>query len=256
MGSKVTEAHFSLAVDDCFAMLLRGGAAVPGWKVLEADRGNQRIKWKQTYLTVLAGGAVVSAHLRPDSGGTTVRFEVYHPGQFLDPFSLYDLTLGKLLRHLDPPAAAPERAVQPRQCIGAVGIELMPEVERVRAASERVDVPEGISIKIQRSRTVEHTIELGIAVGATARLDAGMEALIKAAVSGEIERRQGAAYKTTETVSYEVSLTGNSHKHYNLVWIDTWKTGRITGVAALSGEPLLFRYREGSELKIEPDGPG
>ncbi len=252
MGSKISDLEFQLAAEECYQMLLRAGAGVRGWKSIEADSSFYLLKWRQSFWSLYQAGAIISVQLRSTGeNNTRARFEVYQPAQLADPFGVYDLTLKKLLARLDS-SVFPASLQQDRQAsIGPIGVDILPEVERVQVAAEEIFVPEGVSIKVQRSRTVEHTIEIGVTVGANIKLEAGIESLLKAAICGEIERSQGHSYKNSETISYEVALNGDSKSRYSLVWTDLWRKGRILGSKAIATTDLVFRYRDRAELRVE-----
>ena len=131
-----------------------------------------------------------------------------------------------------------------------IELEFRPERKRIQVASETVGVPSGVTIKVKRSRTVEHTV--AIDWRASGNFEAGLQAIISASIRGEIERSLGRTYQETETTEYEVELNGQNASHYNLVWTDIWLTGDSSVKEGKHINKLPFEFRERSELEVSP----
>lgn len=134
------------------------------------------------------------------------------------------------------------------QSTSHVNIELQPEERRLNVATEVVRVPRGVTIKVSRSRTVEHSVAVDWRheIGA----EVGFQQFVTAAIRGEIERRLGRTYQQTETTAYEVELNGKISEQYKLTWVDVLLTGVSEVVDGGSVRRLPFEFRDRSELEI------
>lgn len=128
------------------------------------------------------------------------------------------------------------------------------EDDKVQVATEEVQVPLGVTIKVTRSRTIERTVNIDWSINKELAVSGGVKQLVTASIRSEIERQQGHSYRESETMEYEVALSGQQSSRYRLVWIDVWRKG----VAELRqhNETLAipFRLRERTELKVAPIG--
>ena len=82
-------------------------------------------------------------------------------------------------------------------------IHFKPEVQKVKAAIEEVNVPNGVTITVKRSRTFEHTLDIEQSELKGAGVKVGFEEILGLSIRGEIEKRRGRGYHQSETVEYE-----------------------------------------------------
>ena len=133
-----------------------------------------------------------------------------------------------------------------------VTVHLEDEGERIPAATEEGHVPKGVKIKVKRSRTVEHTVEVNWTITGEARLEAGFKQILSGSIRGEISRQQGQSAVESETVEYEVELDGEKGLRYRLQWTDIWRNGTAEFLHGGVTHQTPFRYRERSELAVLP----
>jgi hypothetical protein len=147
--------------------------------------------------------------------------------------------------------SAPQAARQEQ-----VAVYMESEEERVPAATVEVHVPKGVKIKVKRSRTVEHTVEVDWAVAGEARLEAGFKQIVSGSIRGELSQKQGRSATESETVEYEVEIDGEKGRQYRLKWTDIWRkdTAEFRHGGATHMAP--FRCRERSELEVVPVAQG
>jgi hypothetical protein len=126
------------------------------------------------------------------------------------------------------------------------------EEERVPAVTEEVYVPKGVKIKVKRSRTVEHTVEVDWAVVGEARLEAGIKQIMSGSIRSEISQKQGLSATESETVEYEVEIVGENICRSQLKWTDIWRKGVAEFMHSGITRVAPFRYRERSELEVVP----
>lgn len=133
-----------------------------------------------------------------------------------------------------------------------VDIHIHPDETKAQAATEIVDVPNGVTIKVTRIRTVEHTIRIEWSATLLVKGNVGIKQLVSASIEGEIQRIKGYTSQQTESVEYEVTLNGEKHNHYKLVWMDIWLKGtaNIQENAVSYSQP--FQFRDRTELKVVP----
>lgn len=146
----------------------------------------------------------------------------------------------------------PRTAQDPDASVTTItAVHLEPRTTRVEAMFEDVAVPQGASITVRRSRTIEHTlqVELGQSVGG--ELNLGLTESLKAQIQGAIERKQGQIYQHTETVEYTVQLDGKESKRYRLVWSDIWQGGTAEIVQDGISSRAPFQLRVGTELDVK-----
>lgn len=137
---------------------------------------------------------------------------------------------------------------QPRN----MSIELNPEPQRVKAATEKVTAPEGVRIKVRRARTVEHTLDLR-----SERTEArtvsfeGLETVSRS-IHRKIQESSGKSYSESETQEYEVEVDGRQAREHTLVWFDRWRTGTVCFHHSGETKKVPFRFREQTELEVVP----
>ena len=136
----------------------------------------------------------------------------------------------------------------------AANIRLDAEVETDQTASEEVSVPAGVTIKVKRSRTIEHTVDIDWHKSGAINIDSGFKPIISASIRGEIGQRQGRTYHESETLEYEVALSGETSAHYRLTWTDVWRKGIAEFYVGSTSRTLPFRFRESTKLEVYPIG--
>jgi hypothetical protein len=126
------------------------------------------------------------------------------------------------------------------------------ELERVEAATERVQVPEGVTAKVKRSRTIEYSVSFTTSktLGETATQT--YADFLSQTVKSEVEQRHGRSYQERETLEYEVELDGSKGTSYKLLWIDTFCNGTIEFSHSDEEEAVPFRFRTQTELQVTP----
>lgn len=149
-------------------------------------------------------------------------------------------------------SASPRASAQESLARDGLTVHLDSEEQRIPAATEEVRVPSGVKIKVRRSRTVEHTVEVEWDLAGEVRLEAGFKQVISSSIRGEMSHRKGASATERETVEYEVEIDGQKGSQYQLQWTDVWRSGTVE--FRLGGETCLtpFRYRDRSELEVWP----
>jgi hypothetical protein len=129
-------------------------------------------------------------------------------------------------------------------------VQLISDVEKTQATTEEVRVPSGVTIKVQRSRTVEHTITIEWRALGGIEIDAGLEQVLSVSIRGEIERTEGRTYQQSETRGYEIDLSGDKSNQYRLIWTDVWRKGLVEIQNGNETAVLPFRFRERTELEV------
>jgi hypothetical protein len=136
--------------------------------------------------------------------------------------------------------------LQPPQAV------LEPEERKVEAASELVNVPEGVTIRVKRAHTVQHTISVNWSAGGDIQGKGSLVKLIELTITATIERSKETSYQESETIEYEVELNGNKSQGYKLVWMDVWRQGKVELETKDGKHSIPFEYRERSELDVIP----
>lgn len=131
-------------------------------------------------------------------------------------------------------------------------INLLPNLEKVQVNAEKINVPNGVIVKVKRSRTIEHTVDVNWQTSGGINIDAGLKQLISASIYGELEYSKGQSIQKSETIEYEVELNGDKSNKYKLVWIDIWQKG-IVEFQNNTLTAIPFQFRERSELTVAPD---
>lgn len=141
-----------------------------------------------------------------------------------------------------------------------VQVILTQELERVSVGTEDIQVPVGVTIRVTKSRTFEHTLELkqNDVLERKLELEVGFEAGVKATTKGsilkKIEQLKGQSYKGSETVSYQIELSGDKATKYQLIWTDVWRQ-LLVQLPGDRDTVIPFRFRESTELGVFPVEP-
>ena len=133
-----------------------------------------------------------------------------------------------------------------------INIHIEPDETKAQAATEIVNVPNGVMIKVKRVRAVEHTINIEWAATLSGKGEAGIKQLVSVSIQGEIQRIKGYVSQQTESVEYEVTLNGEKHNQYKLVWMDIWLKGTADIQDNNSSYSQPFQFRDRTELKVVP----
>ncbi|MEM8721409.1 MAG: hypothetical protein AAGE84_19310 [Cyanobacteria bacterium P01_G01_bin.39] len=126
-------------------------------------------------------------------------------------------------------------------------------LERTVASTEEVLVPLGVPIKVTKSRTFEHTIELNLNEKLEGQANVGFIDIISTSILKNIERQRGRGYKESETTSYEIELNGETAIKYQLIWTDIWRRGTVQ-IPEMQNASASFRFRERTELEVRAVG--
>jgi hypothetical protein len=126
-----------------------------------------------------------------------------------------------------------------------------PNRTRRHTATEVVKVPPGVIITIRRSRTIEHSVEIGHSTHK--EVEAGLRNTVIAEVRKAIEKVHMRKYQETETVECEVTLNGDKANQYALVWYDVLLTGKVDlKVGWLKKIVLPVEFRQATEIEVIP----
>jgi hypothetical protein len=127
------------------------------------------------------------------------------------------------------------------------------EIETMKAATERVQVPQGVTAKVRRSRTIEHSVNLTTTESLEASSTQVYTEFLSQTVKNEIEQKSGRGYSESETLEYEVELDGSKGTSYTLLWIDSFCTGTIEFSHSDRIDRVPFRFRTQTDLQVTPD---
>jgi hypothetical protein len=141
---------------------------------------------------------------------------------------------------------------QPQTGPAVANINLDSQTESIQTTSEEVSVPPGVTIKVKRSRTIEHTVDIDWQVSGGISIESGIKPIISASIRGEIGQRQGRTYQESETLEYEVALNGETSTRYRLIWTDVWRKGVAEFQIGYRTQVLPFRFREWTKLDVHP----
>jgi hypothetical protein len=122
--------------------------------------------------------------------------------------------------------------------------------KRVQVANEIINVPQGVTITVNRSRTIEHTIDINWQLSSGGEIEIGLEPIIKMVVRSEMEKAQGRSYQESEAIEYEIELSGDTNNRYSLTWTDIWLIGNTEIQQSDMTQILPFQFREYSELEV------
>ncbi len=121
-----------------------------------------------------------------------------------------------------------------------------------QTASEVVDVPKGVLVKVKRVRIVEHSVNIEWSSAITGKGEIGIKQLISASIQGEIQRVKGYVVQQSESMEYEITLDGERHSQYKLVWMDVWLRGTAEIQDSNGSNTQPFQFRDRAELKVIP----
>jgi hypothetical protein len=133
-----------------------------------------------------------------------------------------------------------------------VGINIESDEFKIQAAIEIIDVPKGVVIRVNRIRTVEHTVTIEWGASISGKGEAGIKQFITASIQGEIQRVKGYVSKQSESTEYDIKLDGDKNSQYKLVWIDVWLKGTVDIQDNNDSYKQPFKFRDRTELKIVP----
>lgn len=155
------------------------------------------------------------------------------------------------LKQVVQPVATNTFKKQKTQTIGA--IQLSKDQRQEEAASEEVNVPDGVKVTVKRSRTIARAVN--IQWGAIGGMDAsvGIKNIVDTSVRWEMKKIKGEDFKETETIEYEIELNGEKSNRYKLIWIDTWRKGSVElREESIESQThfIPFEIREKSELHV------
>ncbi len=144
-----------------------------------------------------------------------------------------------------------QKTIQPTEG-QIIKINIEPEETQSQAASEVVDVPKGVVIKVKRVRTIEHTVNIEWGTTITGKGEAGFLNFVSASIQGEIQRVKGYVSQQSESTEYEITLDGEKYNQYKLVWIDVWVNGTADIRDSHGSYTQPFQFRDRTELKVFP----
>jgi hypothetical protein len=134
-----------------------------------------------------------------------------------------------------------------------VTIYLDAEIEKVKAATERVQVPQGVTAKVKRSRTIEHSVNLTTTESLETSSTQVYTEFLSQTVKREVEQKHGRSYNESETLEYEVELDGSKGTSHTLLWIDSFCTRTIEFSHSNRIDRVPFRFRTQTDLQVTPD---
>lgn len=134
-----------------------------------------------------------------------------------------------------------------------VTVYLDAELEKTQAATEMVQIPQGVTAKVKRSRTIEHSVNLSTTEGLETSSTHVYTEFLSQSVKKEIEQKHGRGYSESETVEYEVELDGNQSASYTLLWIDSFCKGTIEYSHSNRINRVPFRFRTQTDLQVTPN---
>lgn len=134
-------------------------------------------------------------------------------------------------------------------------VSLESNLERIEAAAEEIRVPPGVNVTVKRSRTVKRVVELLENSKDGAKVEAGLKIgqldIIKATIHNEIQKQASRRFEETETIEYEVNLSGEKSESYRLVWADLMRNGTVNINESGEIKSLPFCFRERTELQVQ-----
>lgn len=150
-----------------------------------------------------------------------------------------------------PILSTTKRPIQtPEQHI--INVIFDPSETKVQSASEVVDVPKGVTVKVRRVRIVEHSVNIEWSSAITSKGEIGIKQLVSASIQGEIQKVKGYILQQTESMEYEITLDGEKHSQYQLVWMDVWLKGIAEINEGINSYQQPFQFRDRAELKVVP----
>lgn len=133
-----------------------------------------------------------------------------------------------------------------------IKINIEPNEIKSQAASEIIDVPKGVIVKVKRIRIVEHSMNIEWSSAITGKGEVGIKQLVSASIQGEIQRVKGYVLQQTESMEYEITLDGEKHPQYQLMWMDVWLKGMAEIQENNNSYQQPFQFRDRAELKVVP----
>ncbi len=133
-----------------------------------------------------------------------------------------------------------------------VKINIEPNEVKSQAASEIIGVPKGVIVKVKRVRVVEHSVNIEWSSAITGKGEVGIKQLVSASIQGEIQRVKGYVLQQTESMEYEITLDGEKHTQYQLIWMDVWLKGVAEIQETANSYQQPFQFRDRAELKVVP----
>ena len=133
-----------------------------------------------------------------------------------------------------------------------IKITIEPEEITSQAASELVNVPKGVVIKVKRHRSIEHTVAIEWSSAISGKGEIGIKQLVSASIQGEIQRIKGYGSSELESMEYEIILDGDKHPQYKLTWVDVWLKGFAEFQDGNNFYQQPFQFRDRAELKVVP----
>jgi hypothetical protein len=135
----------------------------------------------------------------------------------------------------------------------SISIEKMPI--SVQAQSETVKLPRGAVFKTKKSRTIDRSIELVQTNESNVKTNSSLLPSIQQDIQKLVNKKFGQSLKQSETIDQEITLDGNIHQEYKIVWYDKIRRGRINFIESGKTIQIPFQFREWSELRIEAVNP-
>ena len=133
-------------------------------------------------------------------------------------------------------------------------VHLEPQLERIEAATEEIHVPARVNVTVKRSRTIKHAVEITRSETDGSEVKAGLKLaqleILSATIRSEVQSQAGRRFEETETIEYEVSLSGDKSEAYKLAWADLVRVGVVEIHEAGNKTVLPFRCRERTELDV------
>jgi hypothetical protein len=133
-----------------------------------------------------------------------------------------------------------------------INVQIESKEIKAQNASEIVDVPKGVVVKVKRIRTIEHTINIEWTSSISGKGEIGFKQIVSASIEGEIRRLKGYASHHTESTEYEIILDGEKHNQYKLIWVDVWLKGLAEIQDNNNNYIQPFQFRDRTELKVVP----
>lgn len=137
--------------------------------------------------------------------------------------------------------------------ISIISIDLNESNVPYEVSSELVEVVEGAKVRIKRSRTIEHTIDVNLnrIVEMGVEIEGELYSVeISGAIKKEISKKQGQEIKQIESIEQEVELDGNVNQKFKLVWYDILRTGKADFMYENKKISIPFQYKESAELRV------
>ena len=126
------------------------------------------------------------------------------------------------------------------------------EEYRAQIATERISLDSGAVATFERSRTIEHSVELTSTGSLEGSLGVNLINQVRGEVRGKIEKTIGRSFKESETFRNSVTLDGTVSPHWKLIWFEVGRSGAAEVKSADGNtETVRFRFAEGVELEVK-----